>query len=186
MKQNVITETNEIIEVMPLNKILLEDTKLSLFQKTLLVTDGTVTDLLRLYTQKEISVDKIYENFCLSGRNEKEYCDEGTLLLNRKILLGHRNEKYVYADSNFIYGSMTKRCKYELLKNDTPIGLLWKEEKIHTYREIVKIRTEICDDLVSYFEVPLGTTFLARTYIVYSGEKTLGIVTEKFPITFFY
>lgn len=179
------TGRNEIIKVIPINEILLGDNGLSLFQKTLLVTDGTVTDLLRLYTKKEITVEKINQELILSSIEDSKLCIEETPILKREILLGHKNDNYVYANSKFIFENISPKGQYELLETDKPIGLLWKEEKIDTFRDIIEVRTEICDDLTSYFNVAKGTIFLTRTYIIYNNLKTLGMITEKFPSTYF-
>lgn len=185
MLQNLSVEKNEIIKVIPVNELLLEDSNLSLFQKTLLVTDGTVTDLLRLYTQKEITVEKINQEMALSGKEESKLCEYETPILKREILLGNKNENYVYANSIFIFENMSRESQYALLETDRPIGLLWKKERVDTFRDIIEIRTELCDDLASFFDVKQGTVFLARTYIIYNNLKTLGMITEKFPITYF-
>lgn len=185
MIQNLTLEKTEIIKVIPIKELLLKDSSLSLFQKTLLVTDGTVTDLLRLYTHKEITVEKISQKMTLSGSKESKLCVSDTPILKREILLGHKGENYVYANSIFVYENMSRKSQYALLETDRPIGLLWKEDKIDTFRDIIEIRVEYCDSLTAFFDVPLGTEFLARTYIIYNNQKTLGMITEKFPITFF-
>ena len=183
--QNISTDRNEIIKVVPINELLLEDNSLSLFQKTLLVTDGTVTDLLRLYTHKEITVKKINQEIVLSGMKESKLCECETPILKREILLGHEAENYVYADSIFIFENMSRASQYALLETDRPIGLLWKEERVDTFRDIIEIRIELCDSLTSFFDVEKGTPFLARTYMIYNNMKTLGMITEKFPKTNF-
>jgi len=185
MTQELSTERNEIIEVIPFNDILLGDNGLSLFQKTLLVTDGTVTNLLKLYTQKKITIEKINQEIVLSGIKESKLCEHETPVLKREILLSHKKENYVYANSFFIFENMSRKSQYALLETDRPIGLLWKEERIHTFRDIIEIRVELCDNLTSFFDVPRGTKFLARTYLVYNNNNKLGMITEKFPITYF-
>ncbi|OEK09352.1 hypothetical protein A8C32_11570 [Flavivirga aquatica] len=185
MIQSTLIERNEIIKVLPVNEILLEDNSLSLFQKTLLVTDGTVTDLLRLYTHKDITVKKITQEMALSGSKESKLCENETPILRREIFLGHENENYVYANSTFIFENMSQKCQDALIETDRPIGHLWKEEKIDTYRDIIEIRIELCDSLAPFFNVEQGTRFLARTYIISNNLKILGMITEKFPISYF-
>lgn len=185
MIQELPLQKNEIIKVVPVNEILLEDNSLSLFQKTLLVTDGTVTDLLRLYTHKEITVEKINQEITLSGIEESKLCEHETPILKREILLGHKKENYVYANSFFIFENMSRKSQYALLETNRPIGLLWKEERVDMFRDIIEIRIELCDSLTSFFDVPQSTKFLARTYVIYNNQKTLGMITEKFPITYF-
>lgn len=185
MLKSCFERRNEIIEVIPAEKLVMEDRSLSLFQKTLLLTDGTVTDLLRLYTGGPIVVKKLHQEFVLSGEPEETLCPPETPVLIRKILLGNEAGYYIYADSRFIFENMSRDIQYKLLETDYPIGLLWKAEKLETYREITEIRSELCADLAEHFNVGPDTPFLARTYLIHNNHKTLGLITEKFPTTFF-
>lgn len=178
-------EGNEIIQVISVEKILREDNDFSMFQKILLLTDGTVTDLLKLYTNQRISVKKINQELLLSGSDCEKLCVKDTLILKREVLLGTRKENYIYADSIFIYENMSRTMQYQLMETDTPIGVIWKKEKLDTFREIIEIRIEQCEELIPYFSVVVGTRFLARTYKIYNNQKILGMITEKFPITYF-
>lgn len=166
-------------------KLFMGDKTLGLFQKTLLLTDGTVTDLLKLYTGDKIVVKKVHQEFTLSGEAEASFCQPETPILNREILLGTRADNYIYADSTYIFENLSRNIQYKLLETDCPIGLLWKAEKLETYREIIDIRSELCNEMAAYFNVQQDTPFLSRTYLIYHNHKALGRITEKFPITFF-
>lgn len=176
---------NEVLRVIPIERLLCEDTSLSMFQKTLMITDGTVTDLLKLYTHNRIIVKKIHQEMLLSGSDYERLCVKDTPVLKREILLGTSEENYIYADSIFIYENMSRSIQYQLLETDKPIGLLWKGEKLDTFREIIEICEEKCGRLSPYFGVEEDTLFLARTYMIYNNQKVLGMITEKFPITYF-
>lgn len=183
--QNLSLEKNKIVKHITINELLSEENSLSLFQKTLLVTDGTVTDLLKLYTHNQIIVKKVNQGIVLSGDEESKLCENETPILKREILLGHQEENYIYANSIFIFENMSRTIQYALLETERPIGLLWKEERIDTFRDITEIRIELCDNLTPFFKVKQGTPFLSRTYMIYNNLKTLGMITEKFPITYF-
>lgn len=176
---------NRVIKVFSLNDLMSQDVDLSLFQKTMLVTDGTLTDLLRLYSKKKIIVKKINQNIELSGEAESKLCEPEMPILKREILLGSDEENYVYADSIFLFENLSIANQYKLLETDIPIGLLWKKEKLDTFRDIIEIQIEYREDLTQYFEMDSSTPFLSRTYKIYNNKKTLGIITEKFPITYF-
>jgi len=183
--QKTCEKQNKIIQTMTTEELMFEDEALSFLQKALLLTNGTVTDLLKLFTRSKIIAKRIQQEFVLSGKSEEFLCPANTPILKRKILLGNESDDFMYADSIFIYENLPQVIKNELLETDCPVGLLWKREKIEMYREIQEIRKEYCNGLVDYFNVMPGTLFLSRTYLLYSNRKTLGIITEKFPAVFF-
>src|SRR6185369_13460096 len=83
------------------------DPSLSLFQKVLLVTDGTVTQLIELYTSESIRVQKI-ENHIVSNQivpadvQQSLQTDDGNAVLKRIILLCGNAKSYLYAESYFV------------------------------------------------------------------------------------
>lgn len=185
MLSNKSQTINELIGAISPEKLMFEEKSLSLFQKTLLLTDGTVTDLLRLYTAENIVVKKLNHQFTLSGNTEEFLCPLETPILNRKILLRTKLKNYIYADSTLIFENLSRSTQYELLETDRPIGLLWKNERLETYREITDIRCEYTGELATHFDVHPDTLLLSRTYIIHNIQKELGMITEKFPITLF-
>ena len=90
-----------------------------------------------------------------------------------------------YSRTGYIWQFLSETIQHQLLETDKPIGLLWKEERLDTFREIIEIRIELCDELSAYFGKQPGNKYLSRSYMVYNKKKILGIVTEKFPITYF-
>ncbi|HYM36643.1 MAG TPA: chorismate pyruvate-lyase family protein, partial [Steroidobacteraceae bacterium] len=111
--------------------------RLSLMQKILLSTDGTVTDLIALYTGERIRVKKIEQNVEVKTAPKLLACDSPLKLLSRKILLSGASRNYLYADSVFVFERFSVSIQDQLLNTDRPIGLLWKEARLETYREIV-------------------------------------------------
>ncbi|HTE43146.1 MAG TPA: hypothetical protein VK629_20150, partial [Steroidobacteraceae bacterium] len=76
---------------------------LSLFQRILLSTDGTVTDLISLYTGEGIRVKKLVQEIRLGEAPAMLTCSGATRLLDRKILLAGPEQNYLYADSVFVF-----------------------------------------------------------------------------------
>jgi len=161
------------------------DQPLSTFQKILLTTDGTVTDLIALYTGEPIKVKKIGQKMFLSDNRQNFFCPPETPLLERNVLLCGASKNYLYAESVFVVGLLSRSIQYKLLETDCPIGLMWKEEKLDMYRDIIGHKTEICATVSAYFDVPPQTPIISRTYSIYHRGKILGTITEKFPITYF-
>lgn len=183
--QRQYVNMSKLKQEIPIERLFEENNHFSLFQKILLITDGTVTDLLRLYTGKKICVKKLSQEILLSDDKLQQLYGKDTPVLEREILLGTDENNYIYADSFFIFEHMSKAIQYQLLETDKPIGLLWKDEGLNTFREIITVCVEVPSNLNEHFGVPAGTPFLSRTYKIYNNQNLLGIITEKFPITYF-
>jgi chorismate-pyruvate lyase len=163
----------------------IDNQPLSLFQKILLATDGTVTDLISLYTGEPIRVKKLEQTIREQVAPQSLQCDGLTRLLVRKILLSGASQNYLYADSIFVFERFSKSIQDQLLNTDRPIGLMWKEEKLETYREIVEQNVEPCADAAGHFGLPTFEPFVSRTYLIHHAGKPLGAITEKWPVSYF-
>ncbi len=158
---------------------------LGLFQKILLTTDGTVTRLLELYTGEKIKVQKLEQNIRVGNVSPiLNYNEEGPILYRRILLCGRVN-KYVYAESALVFERLSRDIQYGLLETDIPIGLMWKQEKTDMYREVIECKIESCEKASAALGQDLDVPLLARTYLVFSERQPFGVITEKFPVTFF-
>jgi chorismate-pyruvate lyase len=163
---------------------ILKDETFNTFQKIIMATDGTVTDLIALYTGDKIKVNVIDQEISPEVPLFLEPSDKSSVL--RRIVLLHGPVKnYVYAESAFIFERLSTSIQKKLMETDQPIGLLWKQEKLESYREILEIKLEKNKAVSSYFEEEEDTTLLSRTYAIYHNKIILGVITEKFPITTF-
>jgi len=161
------------------------DHNLSLFQKILLATDGTVTDLIGLYTGEAIRVKKLGQSLEWEIAPPELRCDEITRLLNRRILLAGAQENYLYAESIFVFERFSTSIQCQLIDTDKPIGLMWKEERLETYREIVDQHIAPSPDIAPYFDLAEPAHFVSRTYLIHHNGKPLGSITEKWPVSLF-
>ena len=159
--------------------------ELSLFQKILLATDGTVTDLLALYTGETIRVKKLGQSIRDDVAPEILHCKGLTRLLNRQILLSGANRNYLYADSIFVFERFSKSIQEQLLNSDRPIGLIWKEERLEMHREIIEQKVEPCAEIALHFSVPVEAPFVSRTYLIHHAGKPLGAIMEKWPLSYY-
>jgi chorismate-pyruvate lyase len=157
----------------------------SLFQKILLATDGTVTDLIALYTGEVIRVKKLEQEIRVDQAPAELQCDGPTRLLRRKILLSGATRNYLCADSIFVFERFSKSIQDQLLNTDRPIGLLWKEERLETYREIVDQHVEVNHDVARHFGLPDTEQLVSRTYLIHHNAKPVGSITEKWPLSYF-
>lgn len=155
--------------------------QLSLFQKILLTTDGTVTDLVSLFTGEPIHITKLSQEVMESREPAVLLLDEPTPLLHREVLLSGERQHYLYAASHFVIPRMSRDMQHQLLTTNTPIGLLWQQARLETYREVISQGEEPMGALSEHFAGHEGGRLLARTYLIYHGGLPLGVITEKFP-----
>ena len=167
------------------DKMTLNAKELSLFQRVLLATDGTVTDLIAIYTGESIRVKKIEQSIREQVPPSSLQCTGATRLLSRKILLSGSTLNYLFADSVFVFERFSTSIQMQLLNTDKPIGLMWKEERLETYREIVAQRIEPCAEASTHFDLPEDALFVTRTYLIHHTGKPLGAITEKWPVSLF-
>ncbi|MFM9435227.1 chorismate-pyruvate lyase [Janthinobacterium sp. CG_23.3] len=158
---------------------------LSLFQKILLSTDGSVTELLVLYAGRPIRARKIEQALRRGAAPAELACDPDTPLLHRKVMLVDERASYVYAESAFVFERLSPSIQRRLLETEAPIGLLWREEKCEMYREIIDTRLQQCPDAAAHFGLPPGAPLLSRTYLLHQQSRPMGIITEKFPLDSF-
>lgn len=169
----------------PADQSVLQDDALTPFQKILLITDGTVTDLLATYTGDVIKVAIVDQRIVISETYGILQCNPRSLLLQREVVLRGPDRKYIYAESVFVIDRLSQTVRKQLMETNQPIGLLWKEEKLESHREILCYQKEINTAVATCLGEAAETPLLSRTYRITNNGLPLGVITEKFPITNF-
>jgi chorismate-pyruvate lyase len=159
-----------------------EDDTLSVLQKVLLITDGTVTQLLEIYTGEKISVQKL-EHVLVTGAPSSLGVPATEPVLSRRILLRGTSRPYMYAHSWLVPSRMPRDMQQAIVQTNTPIGQLWKAARLETFREIIDFRREQNSGIAALFGV--DGTLLSRTYLISAGGVPMGLIVEKFPATYF-
>lgn len=165
----------------------LADPELSRFQKVLLLSDGSVTELLCIYTGRDITTTRLEQTVKAGEAPDFLGVDADTPLLRRRILLTETQASVhqVYAESVFVHERLSPLARRLLLESDLPIGRLWKQEKTEMYRDIVDIRIERDPRVAYHFDEPADVPLLSRTYLLRQGARPMGAITEKFPLSRF-
>lgn len=158
---------------------------LSLLQKLLLATDGTVTQLLELYTGRPIRVRKLHQALAAPPHSPLLQTRAGDQVLERAILLHDGARNLLYAESRFVMGCLPETMHRQLLESEQPIGSLWRTERLETYREVVATGCQPEPALCQHFAVAPGQEFLSRTYLIFRQLRPMGMITEKFPASQF-
>jgi chorismate-pyruvate lyase len=163
-------------------RVVADDDSLSLPQKVLLTTDGTVTQLLEIYTGEKIRVEKL-EHELMTGGPASLGVSATEPVLSRRILLRGATRPYMYAHSWLVPSRMPRGMQETILQTDTPIGQLWKASRLETFREIIDFRREHDSAVAGLFGI--DTELLSRTYLIHSGGSPMGLIIEKFPAIYF-
>lgn len=138
-------------------------------QRVLLVTDGTVTDILEAHFLEPIRLVKLAQR--VAGES-----------LERRILLRGANSGrvYVYAESVIALDRLDKKLREELLNSDMPLGRLWIEHKLETFKEPFEARFQPAGELAGHFGVDAAAALLMRSYRVISGGAAVMTISEYF------
>ena len=171
-----------------LNRSHINPYSLSTFQRTLLTTNGTVTDILEAYLFEQIRLVKLSENLVDINHDIPKFkVKKGNKVIEREVLLQGKisRRNFIYANSVILVDNLDERFKNELLNTKTPIGKLWFEHKVETFKEIMDSGKEPAQEISNYFCIEPEENMLFRTYCVYSQGKPTMIITEKFPESYF-
>ena len=162
--------------------------KLSIFQRIILTTDGTLTEILEAYLFEKINISKISEGTVLLTNPVKHLeLEVGQEVIERKVLLQGKisRKNWIYAESKIVPERLDEIYRERLLRSQESIGRLWLQHKVETFKEIVDSSREIAGDLADHFRIKPEDKLLSRTYRAFSNSQPIMMITEKFPEKYF-
>ena len=160
---------------------------LSEIQRIFLTTDGTLTDILEIYLLEPIQIFKILETpIAVTGSNPLEI-DEETDAMERHVLLqGQQSSKsWLYAESIIVSERIQRQFDRGLKQSNKPIGKLWTEYKVETFKETLYCFQEPAGHLADHFDIKPTDSLVCRTYRVFTQRQPVMLITEKFPLSFY-
>lgn len=160
----------------------MDDRNLSTSQKALLVTDGTVTQLLEVFSGEKVRVRKLGQSLTAGGPAVLQVSGEEPVI-TRRILLCGDTRKYLHAESWLVPARMPRDLQNALQNTDTPIGQLWKASRLETFREIIDFRREDNSEVSGLLETRAG--LLSRSYLVRTGGQPMALIVERFAADLF-
>jgi chorismate-pyruvate lyase len=173
------------------DRSLLDD--LSRFQRILLITDGTVTELLEHYLEERIEIHKILE--CVEEDSTRIHARHGRFtqgysgaILKREVLLrGQRTGKnWLYAQSTILLEHLDDAFREDLLRTKTPIGKLWKKHRSETFKAILELDRHPAQEVAQHFGIAPSAPLITRSYSVQSNRRPVMLISEHFPLDFFH
>lgn len=166
----------------------IDPSSLSTFQRILLTTDGTVTHMLEAYLFEQIQVVKLSEQLISVSQDIPQMeLTKGTNVIVRKVFLKGKisRRNFIYAESIVAPERLDESFRRELLETKTPIGKIWLEQRVETFKEIVDSGKEPANGLSDDFNIDPKENVLFRTYCVFTNRKPTMMITEKFPESYF-
>lgn len=164
-------------------------TRLSPFQRALLVADGTVTRFIEAYMHSPIQVVLLYQARRILHNQHKwlELSTGGNIIAREVILQTPCKENqtpkiHAYAVSQIVYERLPNNVVNELDAGINGLGVLLHHSQLETRRDLLWWGIERAKGLpssIAHFE---GNPFLCRTYRIVANGKPLMLITEKFPL----
>ena len=159
---------------------------LSLHQRIVLNNGGCLTKLLEDLFEENLYLQKLKEEIYESPNEDLVMkLGKGQKVIDRKILLtGSDSElNHLYAESKIILDNLEQDFKNLLLYSNVPIGKIWEQLKVETYKTLCAWGDEKAGFNAAYFNVSPSEILLYRTYLVYSNGRPVMRITEKFPLS---
>jgi beta-ribofuranosylaminobenzene 5'-phosphate synthase len=159
---------------------------LSPFQKFLLGTDGSVTQLLEAVTGHPVSITTIVQEVVPADAvvAERLSIRIGESVNHRVVELkdAKTGTVLIYAVSETPLSRLSPQFREDLMKADIPIGKIISRHRIEARREILTARVTPADDTTSpLFSVCKNEPLLSRNYrIIHKGEPLI-FIEEQFP-----
>lgn len=166
----------------PIESSIVDDPSVSVLQKALLVTDGTVTQLLEVFAGEKIRVKKLEQSLSRGGPAWLAVNDDEPVIRRRILLYGDRRT-YLHAESWLVPARMPPEMQAAMEHTNSPIGQIWKAARLETFREMLEYRKESNPEVAGL----LGTTaqILVRSYLVIIGGRPMSLVVEHLPADLF-
>lgn len=150
--------------------------------------DGTVTDMLELYLQEQIEVKKLKTRLQPAADLTLEFNTQtDETIMARKILLQgqHSQKNYLYSESYIMVDRLPTGFKQLLIQSCLPIGKLWNQFRLETYKQVLNTEQTPAADTAQYFQMQPQDPLLSRRYWVYSQQQIIMQITEQFPAHYY-
>ena len=162
--------------------------QLTPFQRALLVTDGTVTQLIEAYILAPLEVIQLsQQKQVLSAKNLWLSAHQGITVVARKVIIQDKGVKsptfYTYAESLIVPNRLPKVIQKGLEVGEEGLGKLLRRSGLETRRDLLWYGLEYTSNLLDTLKHMEGKPFLSRTYRVISQEEPIMLINERFPLT---
>lgn len=165
-------------------------TRLTPFQRVLLVTDGTVTRSIEAYTLSPVEVVVLNQEWqTLPTPHDWLELPAGTEIVVRQVVLQTRPKGdeqptiQTYATSLIVPQRLPQIIKEGLEIDGEGLGMLLRRGELETRRDLLWCGLEHLEAVPEAIGHLAGESFLSRTYRIVSEEKPLMLINERFPLS---
>ncbi len=159
--------------------------ELPLCARLLLVTDGTVTELLEALTGeplglglKKQSVDRTENHPTMAPLDGHSAC-----LYRRITLRGEKTgQDWLYAESVILHQNLESDARQMLEQRQIPLGAILDRQLPDNHREIVDCGYRKNTAAADHLGLERDYAFLYRVYRILAQTSLIAVITEWFPI----
>jgi chorismate-pyruvate lyase len=157
---------------------------LSLVQRILVTTDGTLTETLAAIFLEPIELVKLAVTITQSPQPVPPLeLEGGADVMQRQIVLrGSRSRTpYVYAEVLIATDRLPSRLRDELLEGRVPLGALWILHRLEIYKDRPRVRQRPAGDVARHLNVSEEDILIERAYRTFTSGRPVFLVSEYFP-----
>lgn len=109
---------------------------------------------------------------------------ERSLVLDRTVLLcgAQSGRTFPHGHSLIAIDRLTPFIVSELTSTTKPIGVVLRESRLETFREIHSVGEEQAGQCGAYLRLHENVILLSRTYRIRAGGRSIMLITERFPV----
>jgi chorismate-pyruvate lyase len=159
-------------------------TRLSPFQRTLLVIDGTVTRFLEAYTLEPIEIhDCGQTRETLANDHAWLELTKGNAVVSRHVQLrgAHTSHVHAFAAALVVPDRVKQAIGRPVGRVPEGLGRLLLNSRVEQYRELLWYGEEALPDWPGQTRRELNESCLTRTYRIIIGSRPTMMITEWFP-----
>ena len=153
----------------------------TLLQEALLRTDGTVTDLLELFTGENILIDKLQPGLYSSECDWPEVDAHPGPVIRDVLLRGKRTGvPYIFAHTHLFPERLATPVQTQLSETNVPIGKVLREHRLEDFRQIEERGVRPIRAIAGILGGEASDQMRWRRYSVLSGGLVIMEITEVF------
>ena len=163
--------------------------RLTPFQRALLVTDGTVTRFLEAYTLSPVKIVLLKQEMqTLTADHKWLRAKKGTQVIRRQVSLqtlnctGQPPTIHTYATSLIVLNRTPTIIRQGLELKSDGLGTLLQRSGLETRRDLLWCGVDQPQDLPENLAHLDETPFLTRTYRIVADGQPIMLISERFPI----
>ena len=157
---------------------------LSLVQRILVTTDGTLTETLAAMFLEPIELVKLSVTITQTPHPVPPLeLEAGANVMQRQIVLrgSKSGTPYVYAEVVIATDQLPSRLRDDLLEGRVPLGSLWISHRLEIFKDRPRVRQRPAAELAQFLNISEQDILIERTYRTFTGGRPIFLVSEYFP-----